>query len=283
MDFASQSTRRSRTPSPLEPTGHVAVPKNRRGPDLEPCGARLSWDPSSWGHPASDIAVAARPRAPKSRRILPKESADRPPPRAADRSPPSWFVHLGGSGSASVWDVLQSRRTGFTPFRIRVSQSPASARHRPSLVDRRPPRCACSLRRIPRLHSGPPSLGSLPSRRFGHRIEPGSRLRTLRELPMPTALRALFRGDDRARDRRCRRLPRALSFHGLLVPLRDQRSLRSQTGPIAELRARIAAGGCGMSAARRGTPASSRSWGWASSPGSHRAPALRWIPPFVTR
>jgi hypothetical protein len=123
-----------------------------------------------------------------------------------------------------------------------------------------------------------------------HRSDPCSRTRWNTRRRSPSGLS--IRGDDRARDRHCCRVPRALSFHGLLVPLRDQPWIRHSvriTGraPLPRRRGwtrsvdrspwharELALSGTGFASRLRHTLAG-------DSVG--RAPALRWIPPFVAR
>jgi hypothetical protein len=171
-------------------------------------------------------------------------------------------------GVASVWDVLQSRRTGFTPFRVRVGRSPSRARRRP---------CALAPGRIDSL----PGVRAPFEESHAPAAAPHHWVACPPDVASPLVLRALLRWSDRAGDRRCRRVSPTLSFHGLLVPLRDQRSIRPLDASIAELRSASLRWMQQVTAARRGTPASSRSWGRASSPWSDtpsrasRRPGLR--------
>ena len=152
---------------------------------------------------------------------------------------------LGGSGYASVSDVLQSEPdrvhtvSGSRPQVSLLRSSPTSGAGLPRFAAssaswggmvRRHPRCVYSLRRIHRFRSGPPSLGLPASPPLLRRFDPGSH----RHHPTLLDLEALFRGDDRARARHCCRVSRTLSFHGLLFPLPDQLPVVLWTVPVAE-------------------------------------------------
>lgn len=163
------------------------------------------------------------PRSEEQGRTRHRCRARRPATTTCCRSAAALVVshHLGGSGSASAPRVLQRERTGFTPFRADALpgvRAPLEGSHTPAAFDRRrstcPPAVVPSLRSTARAGLHPRALDS----------------------------RALFRGGDRARDRRCRRVPRTLSFHGFLVPLRDQPSNPDSAGFAAARRPTIRPG-----------------------------------------
>lgn len=184
-------------------------------------------------HPAPGVPVAAQPLAPESRteapcgdsvtghhHVLPIDC------RPRGFSPPRRL------GSASATSMLQLDRTGFTPFLVHVDPKI------PFASDQRGPApgsCCkqrdlgeddCAIPGVRAPLEGSRSSAAAPCHQVA--CPPAVRHALTR---FATDFKALFRRGIRTRNRRCRRVLRALSFHGFLVPLRAQRAVRSLNAP----------------------------------------------------
>lgn len=249
MNFASHSTRRSRTSGSIEPTGHCS----RRGPDLVRCQSSpllgsvlvVYSPPPTWRSRPSLLLLRAD-TTPSADRVSGRRlnGLRRPDTTTCFRSTAARVVshHLSGSGYASVGMFCNpagqgSHRFGFAsvglPTALVADLEGRAPRPRCKQLGREedgstpsPVRCTPfeeSLVAAAVPIAGVPALPVLAPR-FG--------LDSRRVHPMYLTLRALFRGDDRARSLRCRRGVRALSFHGLLVPLPDQSYGRPLDGSV---------------------------------------------------
>lgn len=161
-------------------------------------------DPSACVCPASDSAVAAQPDAPESSRDD-SHRRGQPPPRAAACCRPWGFSPLRRFGLR-----VRVGCVAIQPDGVRT----VSGSRRPSLAalvaDRvgRVPVPAPKNRRGGRLDAVP---GALTPYEESHTRETGP----ITGDPHPAS--------DRTRDRRCRRMPRALFFHGLFPSEIDDR------------------------------------------------------------
>lgn len=197
-------------------------------------------------HPAPGVPVAAQPLAPESRTEAPcGDSVTGHHHVFPIDCRPRGFSPPRRLGSASATSMLQLDRTGFTPFLVHVDPKIpfASDQHGPA------PGSCCKQRNLGEDDCAIPGVrapleGSRsPAAAPCHQVAcpPAVRHALAR---FATDFKALFRRGIRTRNRRCRRVLRALSFHGFLVPLRAQLAGRSLNAPPPRDRSHLAMGDC---------------------------------------